>query len=123
MITPNLITLLLLLSLSSEAEANTCELGPSPNTRRISDRLCKVFECNTMDACETCQEIVSELQDILNDEFMREQLHFVIDLLCGNLPNPADQLCRNWSNEYLDQLIDEFLSQQPLQWCQDMRVC
>lgn len=79
--------------------------------------------CDELDTCEVCVDTLTEMQELLSDDLVREQVKFLIDLLCNSLPSPADSFCKQFGQDYVDRLIDEFLSQTPEDICESVGLC
>lgn len=77
----------------------------------------------TFDPCEMCVETVEELQAVLQDEQVREQVVYTVELLCRALGPHMDEMCEAIVEFYLPQLIENFLSRDSHEVCHSMHLC
>ena len=92
------------------------------------------FQCNRVndyvnvcptnfDWCETCQEVISEVQEQLADPLVQKEIIALLELVCDSQPSPADAFCRGLVDEVVPLAIEEFLNVDPYAACHDLMVC
>lgn len=73
--------------------------------------------------CRLCQIVAAKIEEQLNNKTAQEDVEKCVKQICNSLPSKLQPQCRQFIDEYANEIIKHFPSGSPKELCKKICVC